>query len=85
MINWFLKPKHWQLFLLMFGLPIMFEFIMMGSIMSDFVTQPSPDPQEIFSYMKFFPLIMIVFMGAFFGWFWSVAIGLQQKVPANVK
>jgi hypothetical protein len=24
-------------------------------------------------------------MGVFFGWFWSIAIGLQKKVPENVK
>lgn len=35
--------------------------------------------------MIFFPIVMIVFIGTQFGWFWSVAIGLQSKVPENVK
>ena len=24
-------------------------------------------------------------MGVFFGWFWSIAIGLQNKIPENIK
>jgi hypothetical protein len=35
--------------------------------------------------MKFFPIMMIIFTGVFFGWFWSVAVGLQIKVPEDVK
>ena len=48
-------------------------------------TNSNPDPTIMLSYMAFFPIMMIVFMGVFFGWFWSVAIGLQYKVPENVK
>ena len=81
----FLKAKHWQLFLLTFGIPMIFQFIMMGSMFSNFGAETPPDPTIMFNYMKFFPIMMIVFMGVFFGWFWSVAIGLQKKVPENVK
>ena len=28
---------------------------------------------------------MILFISIFFGWFWSVAIGLQKKVPQTIK
>tara|TARA_B100000795_G_C22738932_1_gene414480 strand:- start:626 stop:1255 length:630 start_codon:yes stop_codon:yes gene_type:complete len=81
----FLKAKHWQLFLLTFGIPMIFQFIMMGSMFFNFGAETPPDPTIMFNYMKFFPIMMIVFMGVFFGWFWSVAIGLQKKVPENVK
>jgi hypothetical protein len=84
MTDRFLKAKHWQLFLLTFGIPLIFQFIMMGSMISNFALQTNPDPTMMFNYMKFFPVIMIVFMAVFFGWFWSVAIGLQKKVPENV-
>lgn len=84
MTDRFLKAKHWQLFLLTFGIPLIFQFIMMGSMISNFATQTNPDPTMMFNYMKFFPVIMIIFMAIFFGWFWSVAIGLQKKVPENV-
>lgn len=81
----FLKAKHWQLFLLTFGIPMIFQFVMMGFIISNIGTESNPDPAMMFNYMKFFPIMMIIFMGVFFGWFWSVAIGLQKKVPQKVK
>lgn len=85
MIERFLKAKHWQLFLLTFGIPIIFQIILMGSIFSNIATNTNPDPEKMFDYMKFYPIIMVLFMAVFFGWFWSVAIGLQKKVPENVK
>lgn len=85
MIEKFLKAKHWQLFLLTFGIPMIFQFIMIGTIFSNINNGNNPDPTFMFRYMKFFPIIMIIFMGVFFGWFWSVAIGLQNKVPKDVK
>ncbi|HEY5750880.1 MAG TPA: hypothetical protein VIU12_32680 [Chryseolinea sp.] len=82
----FLKAKHWHLFLLTFGLPMVFQFVMMGTVFASIAkgTQP-PDPSTMFNFFKFFPVLMIVFTGTFFGWFWSIAIGLQDKIPANVK
>jgi len=81
----FLKAKHWQLFLLTFGIPMIFQFIMMGTMFSNIGSGNNPDPTFMFSYIKFFPIIMLIFMGVFFGWFWSVAVGLQSKVPEDVK
>ena len=52
----FLTLKHWQLFGLLMGLPIIIEFIFMGSVIS------SNNPTIIF---KAFPVIMILFMGLF--------------------
>jgi magnesium-transporting ATPase (P-type) len=84
MINKFLKAKHWQLFILTFGIPMILQIVMMVSVFSNFVTQKNPDPTTMFNYMKFFPFIFILFVAIFLGWFWSVAIGLQKKVPENV-
>ena len=85
MIERFLKAKHWQLFTLMLGIPILFQIIMMGTMFSNINSETNPDPTEMFNLMKFFPIIMILSMGIFFGWFWSIAIGLQKKVPGNIK
>lgn len=81
----FLKAKHWQLFLLTFGIPMILQFFMVGTIFTNVGTGNNPDPTFIFNYMKFFPIMMIIFTGVFFGWFWSVAVGLQIKVPEDVK
>lgn len=32
-----------------------------------------------------FPIITLFFIGGFFGWFWSIGIGLQSKVPEGIK
>lgn len=85
MTTLFLKAKHWQLFLLTFGLPMIFQYFMIGAMFTHISTATHPDPSIIFNYMKFFPLIMIVFTGILFCWLWSVAIGLQKVVPADVK
>lgn len=86
-MNLFLRAKHWQLFLLTFGIPILLEIIMMAGVFSTIMRYPNvpPDPLAFFSYFKLFPLIMLLFMGTLLGWQWSVAVGLQKLVPAAVK
>jgi hypothetical protein len=81
----FLRAKHWHLFLLTFGIPMIFQFIMMGTMFESIGSGTEPDPTSFFSFFYVFPVMMIIFIGTFFGWFWSIAIGLQNKIPANVK
>ncbi len=85
MINKFLKAKHWQLVLVTFGLPIIIQFIMIGSMVSNIASQSNPEPALIFSYMSVIPIVLFLFIFFFYGWFWSVAVGLQEKVPVNLK
>ena len=73
----FLKAKHWQLFLLLFGIPFIFQVVMMISIVTSHTM--------VFSYFKFFPLVLVIYVSTFFSWLWSVALGLQPMVPATVK
>jgi len=75
MIDKFLNAKHWQIFLLTMGLPIILQVIMTSMMFTN------EDPTLM---LRIMPIISIVFMVAFFGWFWSVAIGLQSKIPANI-
>ncbi|WP_299760241.1 hypothetical protein [uncultured Pontibacter sp.] len=84
MVNRFLRAKHWQLFLLTFGIPLIFQVIMMGIVFTSIGREGSPAPQFMFSYFRLFPVMMIIFMAVYFGWFWAVAIGLQQHVPESV-
>lgn len=71
----FLTLKHWQLFGLLLGLPMIFQFIFMGSIISN------NNPTDAF---KVFPVIMILYMGLFFGWFYSLGTNLHKKLPETV-
>ena len=70
MIDRFLKAKHWQLFLLTFGIPMVFQFAMIGALFANITIGNKPDPFYMYSYLKFFPIVMILFMAIFFGWFW---------------
>jgi hypothetical protein len=81
----FLSAKHWQLFVLMIGPPIIFQFFVVTNMIASFGQDQAPDPLFIFKYFKFFPFIMIPSVGTLFGWIWSVVIGLQDKVPAAAK
>jgi hypothetical protein len=81
----FLKAKHWHLFMLLFGLPMIFYFVFLISMFATIANDPQTDPMIVFDFFKFFPLLMLLSMSIFFGWFWSIAIGLQYKVPPHVK
>jgi hypothetical protein len=85
MIEKFLKAKHWQLFLLTFGIPMLFQIGLMVTMFANIGNEDNPDVSIMFNYLMFFPIVMILLMATQFGWFWSVAIGLQTKVPENVK
>lgn len=75
----FLTLKHWQLFGISFGLPIIFQIIALISIFA------SHDPANFFYISYLFPLLTLVFMGTYFGWFYAVGTNLHQKLPSSVK
>ncbi|MCK0155959.1 hypothetical protein MWU65_02130 [Cellulophaga sp. F20128] len=85
MIAVFLKAKHWQLFVAMLGIPILFLLYALLSMSSDFEMTSSQNPEYLLHTFKAFPVIMILYTVVFFGWFWSIAIGLQKKIPQEIK
>jgi hypothetical protein len=52
---------------------------------SEFDPESNPNPENVMDIFQVFPIIMILFTDVFFGWFWSIAIGLQKKIPQEVK
>jgi len=72
----FLKAKHWQIFLLTFGLPYLLQAIVSYFLFSD---------ENPLKFMKIMPFIMVFMISGILGWFWAVAIKLQSKIPAEVK
>lgn len=85
MIDKFLKAKHWQLFLLIFGIPMIFQFVIMGNFFANLGSVNGPEPSIIFNYMRLLPIIIILFILFFFGWFWSIVTGLQKIIPDEAK
>ncbi len=85
MIRLFLRAKHWQLFLLLFGLPFIFQFYIMSVMFSDFGVESDATNESFVDVFMLFPIMMIVFVGAFFGWLWSIAMGLQEKISPEIE
>lgn len=70
----FLTIKHWQLFSLLVGIPLIFDFILFGWIVS------GNNPRFLLS-ISF--IVVIVFMGIFFAWFYALGTNLYNKLPAS--
>ena len=75
-----LTIKHWQLFLLFIGLPILFEFVFAGILISS--VNPS-------SSLTIFPIVIVIIMilslGTIFGWLYTLGVNLHKKLPGTVQ
>lgn len=80
-----LKAKHWQLFLVIVGIPLIFQVVMMASMMSGLASGEAHDLALIFNWMKIFPLIILLFAGVFFGWLWALGVEQQQLLPDDIR
>ncbi|CAN0601236.1 unnamed protein product, partial [Ectocarpus sp. 12 AP-2014] len=91
--QFFLRLKQWQLFIVMLGLPIIYQlffiFEIFGSriqpmevVGEEGVTQVL---NERYFHFDFLPYVLILFSLVFFGWFWSIAIGLQKNIPVEIE
>ena len=70
-----LQLKHWQLFTLLIGIPFILQIITFGSVVA------TNDPKTL---VIVFPIIMIIYLGLFFGWFYSMGTNLHKKLPTSV-
>jgi len=95
MIRTFLKAKHWQLFIIVFALPMFIQTIFMNIMMmqmpqfSDGDANPMLMFNSVYEMMLNFSFIFSVTMSVIilvlFGWYWAVCVGLQDKVPEHAK
>lgn len=74
MTNWFLRAKHWQLFLLILVAPIIIELIAIPVVIT------TKSPAIIFPFAF---LMMVVTLGTQFGWYYSVGTALAGRLPSN--
>jgi hypothetical protein len=68
-MKFLLKLKHWQLFLLTWGAPLMMNIYSFS------------DPSSI---IRFFPFMMILFTLGMFGWIWAIATEMHKRLPSGV-
>lgn len=85
MINFFLKAKHWQLFLLFFVLPFCLYSALIVYLIPQFESSTLPEMDNVATLTQYLFSVVLIFMGLLFCWFWSVTIGLQKKIPSDIK
>ena len=78
----FLTAKHWQLFVLLIGLPVICQFILMGVMFSSLSGLSSRETMpDIRPFFIIFPIMMILVIVVFFGWFYSLGTNLFKMLP----
>ncbi|MHB1277999.1 MAG: hypothetical protein ACYC1Q_06340 [Bacteroidia bacterium] len=91
-MNPFLRARHWQIFALLFGLPLVIQAWWMGGLFSTFA-KPGDDPEmadELFKWMLMEKIPVLVGAIAItvmlqLAWYFSVALGLRKYTPAGVR
>ena len=71
----FLYLKHWQLFLLLFGIPLFLDCLAIPiSIMA----------RDPFIMIPVLIIISVVCFASFFAWLWAMGVNLHAKLPPDV-
>ncbi len=71
-MNIFLRLKHWQLFILMFAIPIILQILLEVSIFSGAPVNP---------FWVLLILVMVLYLAPFFGWIYTLGTNLYEKLP----
>lgn len=85
MLDKLLNAKHWQLFIIVVGLPIVVHSIFMATIFSQISTHNPPDPIKLFSIMPWMFVFYLISMLVLFGWFYAIVVRLDALIPAPLK
>ena len=72
----FLKAKHWQIFMVTIGLPVILEIIAIPLMVIG---------NNEMVILKIMPIMMIFVIAGYFGWFWAIAINMQEKLTDDLK
>ena len=88
LLQFFITAKHWQVFLILFGVPFIGQFLVMGMMMAIFmgvaITEENPSPDQMATAMTLFMipfgLVLAVFMGFFLTWFWALGKFCNQQI-----
>ncbi len=85
MLDKLLKAKHWQLFLIIVGMPVVVQSVFMASILSQISTHNTPDPIKLFALMPWIFIFYLVAMLVLFGWYYAIALKMDKLIPAPLK
>lgn len=84
-----LKAKHWQIFLPVFGLPLVAYFTMVATMVDTIASTEGDylfrDSSSFIGLSILFPILMFISIVVLYRWLWAIATGLQHKLPGIVK
>jgi len=70
------KAKHWQIFLVTFCLPLLlYIFTLLLAILS----------QNMRFMMIFMVIALVLFLGGYLAWLWSLGVTLQKRIPESLR
>ncbi|NMM47600.1 hypothetical protein [Marinigracilibium pacificum] len=81
----FLNAKHWQLFISIYGIPFLFQIVVIGYIVLAGINHIEPSHKALFPIIYFVPFLVLLPLGVLFAWYWSVGKGLQSKIPVEYR
>lgn len=70
-----LRLKHWQIFSLLIGVPFIFQAIALGSMLTN---------HNSLIFIGAFSVMLALFCGLLFSWFYASATNLYKMLPASV-
>lgn len=85
MLDKLLNAKHWQLFIIVVGIPIVVHSIFMATIFSQISTHNHPDPIKLFSIMPWMFIFYLISMLVLFGWFYAIVVRMDALIPTPLK
>ena len=71
--------------MLIFVIPFILQMFFIFTMISNLNESRMNQPEQFFDAISFMPLIMAVYIFGLMGWFYSIAIGLQRKIPEPYK
>ncbi|OYU95803.1 MAG: hypothetical protein CFE21_11745 [Bacteroidetes bacterium B1(2017)] len=74
-MTFFLKLKHWQLFGLLLGIPMLFQFVTVSTFIKS---------ENILTLLSILSVVMVITMCIFLAWFYSLGTNLHKKLPPTV-
>lgn len=87
MIDRILRAKHWQLFILFFGIPIVIQIISMVTIMN-VVVKSEGNPESILTFVilgVIYTAIVILVLFVQLGWYWGVGAKLIEYTSLRLE
>ena len=79
--SFFLRAKHWQIFLLLVGV----GFVGNVALVASSISAAAQSPKDFGKLGLPFGIVTVLFMFCFLGWFWSMGTFLSSMVPPAIR